>query len=179
MLPYRSSRPSCKGNCYEVYTTETSGTISSQHFGEKFNADKVDKHITIFLHINPPNSIKYSPNVTLHFEIEKISMKHLSSGKDSLLSYANGFGLEEINENKVTKYYAPPSSNPYLKMIRLKVPSEEVEKQELDQMPGFRLSWYYSGEEVEKISGFSEDNLTKIFVRNYPKSFNPINYGGL
>ena len=59
-----------------------SGTISSQHFGEKFDADRVLRKLKCNFYVYPPNEIKDNPNVSLHYIIEKISMKGLTIAKD-------------------------------------------------------------------------------------------------
>ena len=54
-----------------------------------------------------------------------------------------------------------------VKHARKKVLSGDVKKQNLDKMPGFMFNWNYSGMEVEKIAQYSNDVITKIFVRKY------------
>ena len=44
------------------------------------------------------------------------------------------------------------------------VSSEDVEAQMLDVMPGFKFSWWYSGEEVTPENKFKDDEMTKQFV---------------
>ena len=54
-------------------------------------------------------------------------------------------------------------------MVR-EVSMEDVRSQTLDQMPGFRFSWYYSGmeEELKPESKYSDRKNTQAFVRyNY------------
>ena len=67
-----------------VDTAASSGTISTRYFGDKFDEDKVERNIQYSVHVNPPDYVKNNPNVTLHFEIEKLSLKDLSTehGKD-------------------------------------------------------------------------------------------------
>ena len=46
----------------------TSGTITTEHYGEKFDADKVEPNIRYVISIHPPESVLGAcSNVTLHF----------------------------------------------------------------------------------------------------------------
>ena len=41
----------------------------------------------------------------------------------------------------------------------------------LDTMPGFKLTWFYSGSKVEPDAQYYNSLSTKYFVRNWPKIF--------
>ena len=45
------------------------------------------------------------------------------------------------------------------------VDPEEVEHMDSDVMPGFRISWWYTGTEVTPERLYSDDEITKQFVR--------------
>ena len=106
---------------YDVYTSATSGHISTQHFGEKFDTHKVARNIAYKINIKPPPGARNSvtdqqnfftfenldedatcndnneeSNFTLHIEIEKISMKDLA-GKDILVVGDNYPAPEVMN----------------------------------------------------------------------------------
>ena len=54
----------------------------------------------------------------------------------------------------------------YYIRLRRKVSLADVNSQSLDQMPGFRFSWYYSGmEEVKPEAKYKADMATQAFVR--------------
>ena len=61
-------------NYYHVNTYSTSGTISTQYFGEKFNAEKFENNF-FFHQININAYENIYTNTTLHFEVENLSMK--------------------------------------------------------------------------------------------------------
>ena len=42
---------------------------------------------------------------------------------------------------------------------------EDIKKQKLDRMPGFRFTWYYSGGEIEQVGKYLTDSSTRLFVR--------------
>ena len=55
----------------------------------------------------------------------------------------------------------------YRKYIRLyRVLSyDDVQRQSLSHMPGFRITWYYSGAEVKPDDIYNKIDVTKAFVR--------------
>ena len=57
-----------------ITTSALSGTISTQYFGDKFDADKVERYMAYQVITNS--------NVTLNIEIEKLSIKDVSDGED-------------------------------------------------------------------------------------------------
>ena len=42
---------------------------------------------------------------------------------------------------------------------------QDVKNQKLDVMPGFRVTWYYSGMKVEQVAKYANEDITKAFVR--------------
>ena len=166
-LPYYSSR---YGYATFVFTNAPSGTISTQHFGNKFDAEKVEPFCYYVFNVYPPdNGIRGNPNVTLHFEIEKISMKDFSSGNEKL--YVTSGGYIEANINSFDKKYNNPSKEEYTMSLQRKVTVHDVKKQKLNLMPGFQFKWYYSGMDVVPIDKYYNDPYNKItntFVRNRP-----------
>ena len=171
---------------YYVNTAASSGNISTQYFGEEFDAAKVQTKISYQVRVYPPASLLLRtnptttasplvqwgagllgipqtqamnhpdpPNVTLHLRIEKVLLKDLSSGN-------------EVMAGGDSKNYTPPQRGPpprydfYKIILDRNVPSEYVRIQELDRMPGFRITWHYSGMKVEPEAKY--DN--KAFVRN-------------
>ena len=76
---------------------------------------------------------------------------------------------EDIPYDKSTRNYTPPlpspSQNMYYFAHERYVDIEDVEKQVLDKMPGFRFTWYYSGIEIEPVAKYAHEDITKAFVR--------------
>ena len=152
---------------YWVSTAATSGIISTQHFGENFDADKVETKLYYSVDVYPPENVIKNPNVTLHFEIERISMKGLLYGHDSLQ-----FGWDEVIENIESQNYTPPGYSRYISLTRFNVIPSDVNRQKLNLMPGFRFKWYYSGAEVVpepkyKNSMFIRNNSMVAICYNY------------
>ena len=150
-IPYISD--SGGGNTLQPMTTVTNGSFYTRQFGDPFDADSVERWFTYHPMIYPPSSVQQNPNVTLHFKVEKVLLKHLSSGYDKFTG-------------KYTSYnFTPPSNNHQFKHTR-KVLMADLKKQRLTQMPGFRISWYYSGMEVKSWPRFENKSASKALVRN-------------
>ena len=80
-------KPMPNGSCQRAVlkTSALNGTISTQYFGEKFDAHKVDAAIEYDIAIYPSDAIRKNADVTLNINIEKILMKHLSRGQEDTL----------------------------------------------------------------------------------------------
>ena len=106
----------------------------------------------------------------MHLEIDKISLEDLTASsftgfagvsfkrkiKDVFKINDPSLGPKEYNADilHINKNYTPPvkgpkpKSNLFISLSRV-VTSEDLTKMELSTMPGFRLTWYYSGMEVK------------------------------
>ena len=155
---------------YYVDTSATSGTITTQSFGEKFDVDKVETELLISVSVYPPASVKNNKNVTLHFEVEKLSLTDLSSGEDKLR-----VGSVNVDTTHGSYNYTAQESDLYAIYLQRKVLPVDVRKQQLNLMPGFKITWHYSGMEVEPeakyLNGHNLYKSTKAFIRNGSKNF--------
>ena len=147
---------------YNVDTAVSSGTISTQHFGDKFDADKVETNLIYTIKVYCPDIVRKNPNVTLHLDIEKVSMTDLSSGGEDSLKVVN----TRVDTSHTSFNYTAPSQHHYDIRLDRKVLPADVIKQKLSMMPGFRLRWHYFGKEVESRAKWADEENTKAFVRN-------------
>ena len=69
---------------YILVTSAPSGVITSENFGEKFQQNLVEKKIDYNIKFFPPRSVRYNSNVTLHVQLEKLSMTDLLGGWDDI-----------------------------------------------------------------------------------------------
>ena len=130
---------------YNVLTTRAlSGIISTQHFGEKFDADMVVPSVYYDVFVYSPESNYYdgdNETKTLHFEIEKVSMNNLRNGTDKFFIYTdavpNSIGHILMN-------FTPPQNYRQVSLTR-SISVNDIINQKLHLMPGFRLKWYYTG----------------------------------
>ena len=153
-------------NSYDIEhsfrTFAISGSVSTQYFSDKFDAEKVVENIKCQFRIFTPESARGNENVTFHMEVEKISMKDLSTGRE--VSY---FGPTQLmsEETKIAKNFTPPESGSVL--FYRKVSPDDVKVMSLGQMPGLRVTWYYTGMEVKPQSYWYDiDSITMSLIRN-------------
>ena len=152
---------------YHVNTAATIGTISTQYYGEKFYADKVDTGPLMYtVRVYPPDSVKNNKNVTLHFDVKKVSLKDLSSGQDRL-SVCRHHTLCTIMETSHKSFEYPlERTEEYFISLERNVNLADVRKQNLSENPGIRFSWDYSGMEVKPEATYRNYPVTEAFVRN-------------
>ena len=152
------SKPETYDIYYEVATYAASGFISTQHFGDKFVVDKIVPNIRYKVTFKSPlhSSMQDNKNVTLNFEIKKLSLMGLPSGEDSF-SFTDSAKTSSINEDEeyidadvetFVKNYTPPEP---LSLIRFRgvqlirnIKIQDVKALGLEIMPGFQIKWYYT-----------------------------------
>ena len=161
-----------------VKTSAISGSIFTQHFGDKFDPAKVYTDIEYNINIYPPRITQKDENATFHFDIEKIVMKDLTIGMDKF--WINGAEMINYAEMKhFTKNFTPPLPGRdklrYIHHTRSDIILPDVRKQHLQLMPGFKVSWFYSGVEAESEAKFNE-GVMMIFVRKNLINRNYTNY---
>ncbi len=79
--------------------------------------------------------------------------------------YLNDFGYISTDQTKYINI-TTNSSPEYCANYRRDVTSEELDKQKLDVMPGFKFSWWYTTEaEVKPDKKYKDLPMTKQFVR--------------
>ena len=153
--------------------------MTTQFFGDTFDADKIsdklDRQPYFKVHVFPPRNIRNNTNATLHFQLEKLSMRDFSTenGEDTL--YVGKMGYMDMKHTIMN--FTPPLNKPVdeddpcknCRFMRLKrkIIDSDVKRQKLDTMPGFRFTWYYSGVEVEPEASYLYKSNTKAFIRNF------------
>ncbi len=150
-----------------IYTSATSGVVTTQHYGDQFRPEFVERKLRYEVKVYSPWSFKDSENVTLQCIVEKLSMTGFASGsKDKVrIDHTDLYsGLTTVYKN-----FTPPVVNEYgyrEMALSRDVSSEDVETQRLDLMPGFKLSWWFSGAEVTPENKYYiDEDITKQFVR--------------
>ena len=151
---------------YLVYNHAPSGSIYTQHFGEQFNFKNVESEIESRINFEAPQNYVGNENVTFHIVIEKRSMKDLSSGYDKFRYN----GLEFDTElNTFAKNYTPPPTWIPLMITKRKVSKVDIENLNMKVMPGFNITWYYSGNfgplEAPVVRYIQHAQENKLFIR--------------
>ena len=144
--------PSCDYYCdmddlentfnYKIYTYATSGVVTTQYYGDKFQPDLVERELVYTVSVRPPRSARKNENVTLHLKLEKLA---ISTEEEVEIEYGYG-NIDYIDAEQTTVYtnFTPPSQYEYLLKFRRVVTSDDIETMEQEFMPGFRLSWWYT-----------------------------------
>ena len=146
-----------------IETCATSGVVTTQYYGEQFKSDLVAMNLKYRVEITPPEVSLQNFNLTLHFKVEKVSLAGLADKSEDKLKL-NGYAPDN---QIMTTNFTPPAdyhgSYKYLQ-LRRKVTSEDLKQQKLDVMPGFRLTWWYSGEEVTPDDFHKYDPSNQQFI---------------
>ena len=111
-------------------------------------------------------SVRNNENVMLHFKMEKPSPSMTGLARDSQDKvYMSSVGYAGADQKYMYPNFTPPGT--YAKYVNQyrDVSAEEVESQTLDVIPGFRVSWWYTGEEVTPDPQYKDDDMTKHLVR--------------
>ena len=151
-----------------INTSATSGVVTTQHYGDPFIPELVERKLLYRVRVHAPKSVKRNENVTLHFKVEKVSMTGLASNsKDKVrMAMGDGLGLGNLDADQTTAYKNfTPSGNTKRMDLSRDVSSEDVEAQRLDLMPGFKFSWWYTGAEITPYNKFKDNEMNKQFVR--------------
>ena len=88
---------------YNVLTSATSGSVTTQHFLEKFDPELVETSIHCGVQIFPRRVSGINKNLTLHINIEKVSLQK-NSNEEFYIDY------DALNEdiNSFSKNFTPP-----------------------------------------------------------------------
>ena len=175
---------------YVLDSHDTSGTIMTEHYGEQFDADKVETDVHYDISIYPPAIIQQDADdtiygdVTLHFEVEKMSMKNIMSGYEKYEEHNSS--TVNVDIKTFIRNYQPPLENHiYYKdhrrsfKVQRKVALWDVKKMSMKLMPGFKFKWYYtwgSAGEVQPDQHYHGSTslyhiVAKAFVRKVENEF--------
>ena len=140
---------------YTIETTATSGNISTQYFGDNFNADKVDGSIYVRIGIDFPKSA-IRGNTTAQVDIEKEIMTEFNKFDVMRVYY-----LETIDAD--LSYWSKNFTRSFKIYLDRQLSKADFQNLGLDLMPGFRMRWKFF-HEVENQSKYEEDR-NKVFSR--------------
>ena len=146
---------------YTIRTFANSGMVFTNFFGEPLNVSKVIANLKSLVYVHVPEEIRHNKNITLHFEMEKVSLKELQVGFENYY-YGTYYGIKDDRNNLKWNYTPPgPPGNPgqwgytendkrSFELDRL-VPEEEIEDltQNLYLFPGYKIRWFYTGLDPE------------------------------
>ena len=155
-----------EGKDHMLNTVATSGVISTQYFGNNYKPNLVQDSTLSIIKIFIPALALDNDNVTLHINLEKNSMTDLPSGYERFMVFDKGFTYLDAEETQYNRKYSPPNQDPstHFRVFALirNVHPDILNDQNLETMPGFNLSWYFSGADMKQENSFDE---TKDFTR--------------
>ena len=153
---------------YLIRTSALSGVVSTEYFGQNFQNDLVEEKFTFQVYIYPPEITKENKNVTIHLNLEKLSIEGLRD-KDNNWFYMSVSGYIDANKINIYKNITPPirkSGTDYRHIEqRSYSTAREIAALKMEMMPGFRFSWWYTGKNLEPETKYLDRSLTKLFIR--------------
>ena len=151
----------------QMNTGATSGVVSTQHYGEQFIPDLVERNLMYYVNVYTPESVRDNENVTKHFKVEKVSMNGLSGRSQDTVSMKVSNNAIYLDAKKIFEYrnVTPPRIYYGYTSLYRRVSSSDFEQVKLNVMPGFRFSWWYTGAEVTPDHKYKDRERTKLFVR--------------
>ena len=148
---------------FDLRTSATLGNVTTQYFGEKFKQNLVETFMLYSVKILTPESVRNNANVTLHFQLEKVSMTGLSSASEDKF-FMEGVGILESSRTSVSVQFSPPGDSNLMTLTR-NVSEEDLANLRMDVMPGFSLSWWYTGAPFTPVPLFRTHITTRLFVK--------------
>ena len=150
-----------KGLYYILETATTSGSANTQYFGEQFQSHLVKRNLLYYVYVYPPLSVRNNPNVTLHIKLEKLSMTGMSAGWDNTVLEGSNI---EAGLSSATFNFTPPSEKRWIALTRNNITKEDLNTMDLKSMPGFQVSWYYTGLGQEILFKLAEKREVQLFI---------------
>ena len=132
---------------YRIDTSAKSGVIFTQFWGEPYNARLVEKSV-------------------FHYQIEIMSMKGLMKVSQDKYEINGNIIEEDLASISITNNITSPVGD-FRFDVNRNVEKENLNDQTLDTMPGFKLTWWFTGAETNRKEEFGDDEntLTLDFIR--------------
>ena len=151
---------------YNLHTSATSGVVTTQHFGGKFYPDLVEKKTMYRIKVYAPQSV--DSKKMLHFKMEKVSVTGLASNSKDRV-FITGLGYLDSEQTSAYTNFTLTKDYRYIKLERY-VTSDDLNTTELDMMPGFRFSWWYTSSDGVEVTPepqhkYADNEITKHLAR--------------
>ena len=162
--PQETSTNIALGLIHIIRTSATSGVVTTQYYGDKFQPDLVERKLHYKVYVYPPQSVKNNKNVTLHLKLEKVSMNGMDIGSQDTIKISK---LGELVADKTVTYtnFTPPGTRSLYVLLQRSVSHEDLETMKLNFMPGFRFSWWYTSSDVEVTPEPKYKEQVKDYIR--------------
>ena len=134
---------------YRHLTKSESGSIKTKHFGEKFDAEKVDPDIQYDIELHSPLQVSCNDsleNITIQINVEKVTLEGLSTGKDQF--YTNTGSCTMLHENvthinSVCSPTQPVTASMYNVRIDRDTSMDSIRNVKIQMMPGMKITWQW------------------------------------
>ena len=150
---------------YEISTSATSGSVSTQFFGEKFQPDLLERQLELNVKVYPPlignETILKKKNVTLHFKVEKVLITGFSRAIPHEISVdrfdMTGFSDLEYNQTTIYKNFTFESTL-------------DSEYDKLDHEYDYENNEYNEYDDEKRQKGFIQCDLVRgVYTRDAEK----------
>ena len=163
----RSYTKSSEKLVQKIFTSATSGVITTQYFDEQFNPILERRKVYYGVRVYPPESVRKNKNVTLHFNLERLSNSGMTKGSWDDLKLDGRF--LELELTSASSNFTPPAAdtNSYRWIVLDRNLKDDFKNIQIEKMPGYRFSWYYSGldESVSPDSRYSNSEINRLFIQ--------------
>ena len=150
---------------YSLSTYATSGSISTPYFGEKFNPSLIDKEFSVSITIYPPKAVLDNSNIKLHLQIQKKTLIGLSKTSQDRFGI-HGLSEDLTNEDNLDLSFNFSQTEKDVGIVLTrKITPDDLLNSNMDSMPGFNLTWWYTGAEVkpDDFNQYMNENQTILF----------------
>ena len=151
---------------YYISTSATTGSVKTQHFGDGYDPDKIERKLRYYIKITPPEHVVGNPNYTLTLEIEKVIMFLPGSSVDFMFvgDDNDGWQLDADQNYHFLKFTAPAYI--YI-LVRRDVNEKDIETNQyfLKKNPGFNMKWNYNQRDIKPDTTYKEERLSIFFRR--------------
>ena len=152
---------------FDIQTRVASGVISTKNFGQIFEAKDFVGNISINVYQDRPvSSINESGNTELHFEIERNIISGMNESckleNSEQYGYTSNFTMNAKQlVGKFNWLFDRFVSFTYERFFGNKI----FNQNSFDQNPGFRMKWFYTGDDVIPSVSVHHDGLNVQFRR--------------
>ena len=153
---------------YDIYSSASSGNITTKYFGENLDEKKVERDIVVRINVYPPKSVKRDAKAAMILKVKKISLQ--DDDKDAEMKFNGAYPLENSRTDwsfNLTSSYMIPYDDAFMFQVSLhrKVSKIDILNTKQKKMPGFSFLWHYNVTVEEPWAKFRKNLITKHFVR--------------
>ena len=159
---------------YSIQTYALKGSISTQYFGEEFDAENVVTDISYKIDVKTPDGLDTRDirHIKLHFEVELVSVDEAGTER-----YFIDRDLISSTEENIEKNLTVSPQYGRMRPFQLQRKVSRDFMKNVKRMPGFKFRWFYIGEEKyltklqllleETVQLSANKQMTSSFIRHF------------